>query len=88
MHVLFYYVLALCSLFYSMALLSLRIVVLCILPNPSCRLMSIYLFHLLIHLFIYISSTEPIGSSVMGGHVAWCWGLVAALLVGQASQVF
>ena len=49
----------------------------------------VYLFVSFIDSFIYLhSSTEPIGSSVMGGHVAWCWGLVAGLLVGQASQVF
>ena len=37
-HVLFYHVLALCSLFYSVALLSLRIADLCIPPTPAAGL--------------------------------------------------
>ena len=61
-------------LFYTVALLSLQIAVLDISlpppPGPNCRLscrgfISIYLFYLFIHLFMF-SSTEPFGYSVTG----------------------
>ena len=67
-HALFYHVPVWCSLFYSVALFFLRVAVLGISFSPTltARFISIYLFYSFIHLFIYVSSTEPSVFRVMG----------------------
>ena len=63
-----YSTMCLCSLFYSMALFSLRVTVLGISFSPTLTagFIPIYLFYSFIHLFIYVSSTEPSVFRVMG----------------------
>ena len=53
---------------YSVALFFLRVAVLGISFSPTLteRFISIYLFYAFIHLFIYVSSTEPSVFRVMG----------------------